>query len=399
MAKKPTYGELEQRVKELAPKGKLIEERLRESEERYRRLFEEARDGIIVCEAETGVIIDCNRAAAELVGREKSELIGQHQMMLHPPHQANEEYSETFKKHLEDSEGHVLETQVITSTGEIKEVAIKANLIHIGDRKLMQGIFRDITERKRTEEKLKRYAFELERSNQELQQFAYVASHDLQEPLRMVASYTQLLAKRYQGRLDTDADEFIAYAVDGATRMQVLINDLLTYSRVGTKSKNLKPTDCGSVLERSLDNLKQALEESAAQVTHGPLPTVMADDVQLGQLFQNLIGNAIKFRAEEPPQIHVSAERNEDTWIFSVQDNGIGIDPEFHQRIFVIFQRLHKRGDYPGTGIGLAVCNKIVERHAGRIWVESNAKEGSTFYFTIPLTGGSHDEERNQQAY
>ena len=367
-------------------------EALRESEQRHRKLFEEARDGIFVAEAETGVIIDCNRAAAELVGREKSELIGQHQTMLHPPHQVNEEFSETFQKHLGDSEGYVLETQVITSTGEIKEVAIKANLIHIGDRKLIQGIFRDTTERKRAEEALRERTEALERSNKELEQFAYVASHDLQEPLRMVASYTQLLAKRYKGKLDSDADEFIAYAVDGATRMQALINDLLTYSRVGTKGKDFKPIDCKTVLERTLDNLKQALEESGAEVTYEPLPTVVADDMQLGQLFQNLIGNAIRFRSKEPPHVHVSAEQNEDKWIFSVRDNGIGIDPEFHERIFIIFQRLHKMRDYPGTGIGLAVCKKIVERHGGRIWVESSPEKGSTFYFTIPLRGGiSHE--------
>ena len=251
---------------------------------------------------------------------------------------------------------------------------------------------KEIAERKQAEEKLKRYASELERSNQELQQFACVASHDLQEPLRMVASYTQLLAKRYKGKLDSDADEFIAYAVDGATRMQALINDLLTYSRVGTKGKDFKPIDCKTVLERTLDNLKKAVEESRAELTYEPLPTVMADDVQLGQLFQNLIGNAIKFRSEESPHIHISAERNEDKWIFSVGDNGIGIDPEFTERIFIIFQRLHKRRDYPGTGIGLAVCKKIVERHGGRIWVESKPEKGSTFYFTIPLRGGiSHE--------
>ena len=251
---------------------------------------------------------------------------------------------------------------------------------------------KEIAERKQAEEKLKRYASELERSNQELQQFAYVASHDLQEPLRMVASYTQLLAERYKGKLDSDADEFIAYAVDGATRMQALINDLLTYSRVGTKGKDFKPIDCKTVLERTLDNLKKAVEESLAELTYEPLPTVMADDVQLGQLFQNLIGNAIKFRSEESPHIHISAERNEDKWIFSVGDNGIGIDPEFTERIFIIFQRLHKRRDYPGTGIGLAVCKKIVERHGGRIWVESKPEKGSTFYFTIPLRGGiSHE--------
>ena len=250
----------------------------------------------------------------------------------------------------------------------------------------------EIAERKQAEIKLKLYSTELERSNQELQQFAYVASHDLQEPLRMVASYTQLLAKRYKGKLDTDADEFIAYAVDGATRMQVLINDLLTYSRVGTSGKDFKPTNSEAILKRTLDNLQKAVEESGAKVTYDTLPTVMADDMQLGQLFQNLVSNAIRFRSEEPPHIHVSAEQNEDKWVFSVHDNGIGIDPEFTERIFIIFQRLHKRREYPGTGIGLAVCKKIVERHGGRIWVESKPGKGSTFYFTIPLRGENSHE-------
>jgi signal transduction histidine kinase len=255
---------------------------------------------------------------------------------------------------------------------------------------------KEMAERKRAEEELKGYAAELERSNQELEQFAYIASHDLQEPLRMVASYTQLLAQRYRGKLDSDADEFIAYAVDGATRMQGLINDLLTYSRIGTSGKDFEPTDCEAVFDRTLDNLQRAVEESGAKITHDPLPTVMADDMQLGQLFQNLIGNAIKFRSEEHPSIHVSCERIEESaignrqsamnkgWVFSVRDNGIGIDPEFTGRIFIIFQRLHKRGEYTGTGIGLAVCKKIVERHGGQIWVESDPGKGSTFYFTIP---------------
>jgi len=707
------------------------EEALRKAEERFRKQFEEALDAIFVADAETGILIDCNRAACELVGREKSELVGQHQRILHPPQEIEGEFSKAFREHQKRPE-HLLETQVVTKEGEVRDVAIKANLFEIGGQKVLQGIFRDVTERKRAEERLaqraaqlalladigrqiaaltdlnavleraarlvqerfgyhhaalftldretgelvmrarsgkfahlfpldhrlklgqgmvgwvgehgetllandvdtepryvnkypdlvptkaelsvpirvgqeivgvldvqsdQRNAFsendvlvletladqiavaienarlyekvrkvgeserslrerlgalhevsielskaptfddlcrravelgrsrlgfdrlgiwfldqdrqllvgsfgtdekgqvrderesrlpvaiqgastailtnraslvfepdeplrdgmgaivgrgwlaiaamrdaekvigyisadnllrglpadehqleilklygitlghlctrkraeealaqkaqELARSNADLQHFAYIASHDLQEPLRMVSSYLQLLERRYKEQLDTDAREFIAYAVDGATRMQALINALLSYSRVGTRGKPFEPTDCSMILERALDNLKVAIEESNAVVTHDPLPTVMADDVQLTQVFQNLIGNAVKFHGERPPQVHIGARRGKGEWIFSVRDNGIGIDPQHFERIFMIFQRLHSQDEYPGAGIGLAVCKKIVERHGGRIWVESQPGEGSTFYFTIPDRGGA----------
>jgi light-regulated signal transduction histidine kinase (bacteriophytochrome) len=231
----------------------------------------------------------------------------------------------------------------------------------------------------------RRLTRELSAANKDLQQFAYVASHDLQEPLRMVTSFVQLLADRYRGKLDKDADEFIGFAVDGATRMQALIEGLLDYSRVGTRGKELERTDSETVLQQAEQNLKVAVEESGAEITHDPLPTVTGDDMQLTELLQNLIANAIKFRgADEPPRIHVSAELKEGEWVFSVRDNGIGIAQADMGRLFQIFTRLHARDEYPGTGIGLAVCKRIVERHGGRIWVESEPGKGSTFYFTIP---------------
>ncbi len=224
-------------------------------------------------------------------------------------------------------------------------------------------------------------------SNRELEQFAYVASHDLQEPLRAVNSYAQLLSRKYQGNLDAKADKYLGYIMEGATRMQQLISDLLEFSRVGTRAKALQPTDCELVLRQVLDNLKIAIIESRTRVTHDPLPTVMGDEIQLIQLLQNLIGNAIKFRCEESPQVHISTEQTQNEWVFSIRDNGIGMEAEYFDRIFTIFQRLHSKSEYPGTGIGLAVCKKIVERHGGRIWVESTPGVGSAFYFTIPARG------------
>ncbi len=242
----------------------------------------------------------------------------------------------------------------------------------------------ELDERRRAEQLLAHYAEDLKRSNAELEEFAYVASHDLQEPLRMVASFTQLLAKRYQGKLDQDADDFIGFAVDGATRMQQLIQALLAYSRVGTRGKSLAPTDCNAILDLVRTNLCRALEESGAEVTAESLPTVQGDEVQLVQLFQNLIANAVKFHGEAPPIIRISAREDNGDWRFAVQDNGIGIALAHQDRIFKIFQRLRRRSEYPGTGIGLAICKKIVERHGGRLWVESEEGRGATFFFTIP---------------
>jgi signal transduction histidine kinase len=230
---------------------------------------------------------------------------------------------------------------------------------------------------------LDRRAAELARSNAELEQFAYVASHDLQEPLRMVASFTQLLERRYKDKLDADAREFIQYAVDGARRMQTLITDLLSFSRVGTQGKPMVATNCESVLKQVLGTLKLVIQESGGEVTHGEMPEVMGDAQQLSQLFQNLIVNALKFRGENPPRVDIRAARSGQRWKISVRDHGIGISAEHAERIFVIFQRLHTRTEYPGTGIGLAVCKKIVERHGGEIGVTPAPGGGSLFYFTL----------------
>jgi PAS domain S-box-containing protein len=281
-----------------------------------------------------------------------------------------------------------VEAHFVSKKGEKTPYQCTGLRTRLNNKTYLIGVGIDITERKEAEEHLKKTLADLERSNKELEQFAYVASHDLQEPLRMVSSYTQLLERRYKGKLDNDAQEFIAYAVGGANRMQLLIQDLLSYSRVSTRGKLFKPADCNVVLGQARANLDVVMRENNALVTNDELPTVMADETQLLEVFQNLIGNAIKFRNKELPHVQVSAEKYKNEWVFSVQDNGKGIDPEYFARIFVIFQRLHAKEEYPGTGIGLAICKRIVERHGGRIWVESEPGNGSTFYFTIPIRGG-----------
>ena len=280
-------------------------------------------------------------------------------------------------------------------------------------RQALQALFReleeknralqdDIERRSRIEDELKRHrdhleelvaqrtaalaqrSDELARSNADLEQFAYVASHDLQEPLRMVSSYLQLLEKRYKDRLDQGATTFIGFAVDGAARMQRLINDLLAYSRVGSRGAPFQPVDCTQVVETVLHALQVSIKASQGRISVGRLPVVMGDATQLAQLFQNLLTNALKFRGDSPPRVHVSAERQDTRWVFSVADNGIGVAPEYFDRIFVMFQRLHGRQAYSGTGIGLAICKKVVERHGGSIWVESTPGQGANFKFTIP---------------
>ncbi len=258
-------------------------------------------------------------------------------------------------------------------------------------------LFNDITKRKMAEDKLKDYQDTLEekvekrteellKSNKELEQFAYVSSHDLQEPIRMVTSFTQLLEKRYKGQLDNEADEYMEFIVEGAHRMKYLIDDLLTFSRVTSQAKEYEKVNLETVLNNVLSNLTVSIKESNTHITHDPLPTVMADRSQMMQVFQNLIANAIKFHGKKPPKIHITTQKGEKEWKFAVTDNGMGIDPEYQKQIFEIFKRLHTRAEYPGSGIGLSVSQKIIKRHNGRIWVDSEPGKGSTFYFTIPIT-------------
>ena len=268
---------------------------------------------------------------------------------------------------------------------DVGEETYQQRIVYIPATNQIRIYSNDITPRKRAQEKLARQADELARSNAELQEFAYVASHDLQEPLRVISGFVQLLSDRYAGQMDDTADEFIGYVVDGTERMKVLINDLLEYSRVGTRGRPLEPVESASALEHALSNLQVAIREVDARITHDRLPRVQGDINQLSQLFQNLISNGMKFHGEKRPEIHISSVQMGESWVMSVSDNGIGIDPQHNDRIFGMFKRLHGRGEYPGTGIGLAICSKIVERHMGKIWVESELGNGATFSFTLPV--------------
>jgi PAS domain S-box-containing protein len=364
---------------------KRAEEALRESEEKYRTILENIEDGYYEVDL-LGNLTFFNDSMCRIWGYPREELMGMNDRQYTDKENAKKLFQAFNKVYRTGEPRRECDWEIIRKDGTKRciEASVSLRKDPSGKPIGFRGIIRDITERKRAEEALKEKTEELARSNQDLEQFAYVASHDLQEPLRMVTSYVQLLSQRYRDKLDSDAGEFIGFAVDGATRMWKLINDLLTYSRVGTRGKELESTDCEAVLNQSLNNLKVAIEEKGAVVTHDPLPKVMADNLQMGQLFQNLIGNAIKFRGNEPPRIHVSASRKGNVWTFSVRDNGIGIAPEYAERIFIIFQRLHGRNEYDGTGIGLAICKRIVERHGGRIWAESEVGKGATFYFTLP---------------
>jgi PAS domain S-box-containing protein len=359
-------------------------EALAASEQRYSRLFNNNHAAMLLIDPESGKIADANPAACQFYGYEYQRLTS---MKITDVNVLDPEEVKRRIQQAADDQHHRFEFPHRLSSGEVRQVEVYSGPIEVAGREMLYSIIHDVTPEYRQRRQIEEYARELKRSNEDLEQFAYVASHDLQEPLRMVTGFMNLLESRYSDKLDESGREFIGFAVDGAMRMQSLIQDLLAYSRVGTRGKRLRKLNPDKPLDKALGNLQQVISETGAQVVRGDLPEVMGDEAQLAQLFQNLIANAIKFRRPGvTPHVEIGGRCGEDECTMWVSDNGIGIPADQQKRVFMIFQRLHQRQEYPGTGIGLAVCKRIVDRHGGRIWLESKEGEGSTFYFTLPLT-------------
>ncbi len=359
------------------------------SERRMRLIIENAYDAYVAMDRE-GAIVDWNPKAEQIFGWKREEVMGKSLAETILPERMRGDFLKGLVDYLHTGEWGLLNQRIEMPAlrRDMWEIPVEMTIstMTIEENVFFSAFIHDISSRMRAKEEIEKASAELRRSNGELEQFAYIASHDLQEPLRMVASYTQLLERRYAGQMDETAREFIGYAVDGARRMQQFITGLLKYSRVGTDTLAPEEVDLREAFENALANLRMAVEESGASVEARDLPVVLGDERQLTQLFQNLVGNALKFRkAGVAPRIEVWAEREGEAWRVSVRDNGIGLDPKFAERVFIIFQRLHTRDEYEGTGLGLAICKKIVERHGGRIWVESKAGEGATFAFTLPV--------------
>jgi PAS domain S-box-containing protein len=359
------------------------ERRLRLSEQKFATAFRNSPDVVLISTIAEGRCVDVNEAFTRMLGYRRDEAVG-----LTGPGVWADEAERARIMELLQRDGHVanVETPLRRKNGDVFTCLISAERINWDDQDCLLIVGRDISRRKEMEDRMRALVTRLDTSNKELEQFAYVTSHDLQEPLRMIVSYAQLIDKRYRGQLDTDADDFLGFMIDGAKRMQAMIADLLEYSRVERKGCGFTRFEAGDAIEAAILNLSVAAKEAAASITCGAMPTVTADRGQFVRLMQNLIGNAIKYRhPDRPPEIAVDARRQNGDWVFSVSDNGIGIDPQYFDRIFLIFQRLHTRSHYEGTGIGLAVCKKIVERHGGHITVQSVPDVGSVFSFTLPV--------------
>ncbi len=346
----------------------------------------ESSEDAIYAKTLEGTILSWNTGAEHIYGYKAEEVVGKNVSILVPP-DMHDEVPEMLRK-IGRGE-RIAHYETVRVRKDRSRVHVSMSLSPLADEEGRvtgaSSLARDITDRKVAEEKLRQTAEELDRSNKELEQFAYIASHDMQEPLRTITGYLQLLSSRYQGQIDEKADHYIAYAVEGAERMSTLIRDLLSYSRVNTRGGELRPTNAEESLQFALMNLRSAIDQSGASITHDPLPVVKADKTQLAQLFQNLIGNAIKYRSpDREPRIHISARRENGAWRFDVKDNGIGFEQQYENKMFLIFQRLHSRGKYPGTGIGLAICKRIVDRHGGQIWAVGEPGQGAEFSFTIP---------------
>jgi PAS domain S-box-containing protein len=378
---KKTHEHLEKLIKIRTAEIEKTNTKLKEAEALYRELVEQAPAGIIIIDPETTLPVDFNDMACGQLGYSREEFkklgIADYQYGESP---------EKIREHIDKilKEGRVyFETTHKTKNGGLKNILVTKKRMEIRGKFVVYATFRDITPIRKAEEDIKNLVVKLERSNKELEQFAYVASHDLQEPLRAITGYIQLLEKKYSGKIDEDADRYIKASVAGAGRMRNLINDLLAFSRIESKEREFKEVDMNAVFDTVVYGLNRVIAESGAEITKDSLPVVTADETQMVQLLQNLLGNAVKFRGADKARIHVGIKNGKTEYVFSVKDNGIGIEPQYFEKIFVIFQRLHTREEYPGTGIGLSICKKIVERHGGRIWVESEKGKGTVCYFTI----------------
>lgn len=357
-----------------------MEEALRKSESKYRTIFENTGTATVLIEEDTSLSL-VNTEFVRLTGFSLEEVEGKSWIEFVTEEDRERMMKYHLRRTMDKSAPKNYEFRFIRKDGTLGDAYLTIESIPGTSQRIASII--DITDRKKSEEELRNLNQKLKESNVALEQFASTASHDLQEPLRMIISFLQLLERRYKDKLDPEAHEFIEFASDGAIRMQKMIRDLLTYSRLTTREKDLVEVDCQRILDQVLMNLKVAVDEGGIKITYDPLPVLIADYSQLLQLFQNLISNAIKYHCRDNPQIHISAQKKDKGWLFIVEDNGIGIDPKYADHIFMIFQRLH-RTEYPGTGMGLAICKKVVERHGGRIWMHSKPGRGSKFYFTIP---------------